>query len=59
MTHSSGAIGGIAHSEVDHIDPVAPFAVLKFVDATEKVRWQVPHPGSHLKIVSLDGFVLL
>ena len=54
-----GRIGGIAHPQVDHVDPVAPFAILELVDATEKIGRKVADPGRDLEIVALDRLVLL
>ena len=52
-------IGGIAHSQVDHVDPVAPFAILELVDFAEQVRRKVADPRRNLEVVALDRLMLL
>ncbi len=41
-----GRIGGIAHPQVDHVDPGPPLAVLQLVDPAEKIGRQVADPGA-------------
>ena len=59
MTHASGGSVGIAHPQVDHVDPVAPLAVLQLVDLAEEIRRQAPDPRRDLEVVVLDRLVLL
>ncbi len=47
-----GRIGGVAHPQVDHVDPVAPLAVLQLVDPAEEIRRQAADPGRDLEVVS-------
>ena len=47
-----GRIGGIAHSQIDHVDPVAPLAILQLVDLAEQVGRKVANPRCNLEVVS-------
>ena len=54
-----GRIGGVAHPQVDHVDPVPPLAVLQLVDPAEQVRGEVANAGGDLQVVSFDRLMLL
>ena len=54
-----GRVGGVAHPQVDDVDPARALAVLQLVDPAEEIRRQVAHARRDLKVVMLDRLVLL